>query len=101
MNEENIILDLTPTGIVCKVSCPKCKSVRTLSHSGKYFGISNFKCDYYGSHKEKNKLDASMKDPLAIKTGNVHLTDVAIKNANQSTEQFELNDTGECKYLEL
>lgn len=47
-----------------------------------------------------NDLDVSMQDLVAIRTNtpeNAQLTDVALKNADQSTEQIELDVNGECK----
>lgn len=61
LSENNIIVEITSSGIACKVSCPCCKAVKALSKTkGKNsFSVYNFK-----SHFEEQHVDVYVEDSL-------------------------------------
>lgn len=89
MTEKNIIVDITSSGIECKVVCPDCWSVRILSKaSGENFSTFNFLRHYNNTHKKSSIENAKENaEDLDVSMNDIHGGDSVHNDYDQNDRQ--------------
>lgn len=107
LEESDILIENTSSGVICKISCPECGFETTLSSSeysatGKTsISISNFR-RHYSSHHSLGD-EGSTRNAMTSKSSHIDCDELneQMENLSKQRTQFESELQQRCNFLSL